>query len=93
MNELIFSNFCNENVFYKIQTQCNNKEVDGNNSKAEESKAMGNAAYSEKRFDEALQHYSDAIHHDSTNILYYLNRSAVHFSMQNYGKCFFILLY
>ena len=54
---------------------------------AEEEKEKGNAAYSAKEFEKAIEHYSKAIELDPNNIVYLLNRSAVYLAGGEYEKC------
>ena len=49
-------------------------------SPAEEKKKLGNDAFAEKNFDEAIVLYTDAIKLDPDNAVYYSNRSACHAS-------------
>lgn len=46
------------------------------NPKAEECKSTGNSFFSQKKFTEALKHYSAAISIDPSNHIYYSNRAA-----------------
>ncbi|OLY81797.1 Heat shock protein sti1-like protein [Smittium mucronatum] len=54
---------------------------------AEEQKALGNAAYKKKDFEEALSHYDKAIELCDTEITFYNNKSAVYFEMGDFDKC------
>lgn len=53
-------------------------------SGAEEAKKLGNDAFADKRYDEAIKHYSEAIRQDPTNPVYYSNRSACHASKKDW---------
>eukprot|EP00033_Pygsuia_biforma_P002986 GCRY01003287.1.p1 GENE.GCRY01003287.1~~GCRY01003287.1.p1 ORF type:complete len:556 (-),score=142.03 GCRY01003287.1:37-1704(-) len=55
-------------------------------AKAEAVKTKGNEFYKKKSFEEALKCYSEAIELDETNMLYLLNRSAVHLEMGSFDK-------
>uniref|UniRef100_A0A0N4Z4A1 Stress-induced-phosphoprotein 1 n=1 Tax=Parastrongyloides trichosuri TaxID=131310 RepID=A0A0N4Z4A1_PARTI len=55
--------------------------------KAEEAKALGNAAYLKKDFETALRHYDEAIALDGTNMAFYTNKAAVFFEQKDYEKC------
>lgn len=50
-------------------------------------KNLGNAAYTKKKFDEALVHYSKAIELDASNPVYRLNRAAVYVETGKYDDC------
>jgi stress-induced-phosphoprotein 1 len=52
--------------------------------RATAAKDRGNALYKEKKFDEALAAYDEAIAIDETNILYHSNKAAVYIEM---GQC------
>ncbi|PVV00510.1 hypothetical protein BB560_005107, partial [Smittium megazygosporum] len=54
---------------------------------ADAKKALGNAAYKKKQFDEALSYYDAAIEICPSEITYYTNKSAVYFEMGEYKKC------
>mmetsp|Transcript_36953 Transcript_36953/g.50933 ORF Transcript_36953/g.50933 Transcript_36953/m.50933 type:complete len:498 (+) Transcript_36953:1285-2778(+) len=62
-------------------------DIDIDKQKAEAAKALGNAAYSKKDFEKAIEHYSEAINYNKTNIVYYLNRAAVYLTKGDYEKC------
>jgi tetratricopeptide (TPR) repeat protein len=51
---------------------------------APELKEQGNQAFKERRFGEAVRLYTQCIELDPTNIVYYNNRAAAHYGMQNY---------
>lgn len=53
---------------------------------ADELKAAGNAAFSNKQFDLALDHYNNAILVYDSDPVYYSNRAAVWGSLENYEK-------
>lgn len=50
-------------------------------------KELGNAAYKQRNFDEAIKHYNKAIDIDSTNIIFYNNKAAVLFEQKKYDEC------
>ncbi|KAK0050301.1 stress-induced-phosphoprotein 1 [Biomphalaria pfeifferi] len=50
-------------------------------------KEKGNAAYKQKNFDLALQHYEAAIQLDPTNITLHTNKGAVYFEQGKYDEC------
>lgn len=52
-----------------------------------EEKNSGNAAYKQKNFDKALEHYNKAVELDPTEITYHLNIAAVYFEQKEYEKC------
>lgn len=54
---------------------------------AKEAKEKGNAAYKAKQFDEALQHYEEAINLDPTEMTYLNNKAAVYFEQKKYDEC------
>ncbi|CCW64389.1 unnamed protein product [Phytomonas sp. EM1] len=56
------------------------------NSIAEEFKLNGNKAFAEKRFEDAVLLYSQAIEHDPENFIYYSNRAAAHQELRNYDE-------
>jgi len=55
--------------------------------KAEKKKDLGNAAYKNRKFEDALKLYDEAIELDSTNLVFYSNKAAVYFEMQKYNEC------
>jgi len=52
-----------------------------------EEKEKGNQAYSQKRFEEAIKHYTAAIEADKEDMVYQNNLGAVYFEMGNYEDC------
>ena len=50
-------------------------------------KELGNAAYKEKRFEEALSHYDKAFGLDPTNVALLTNKAAVFFEQQRWDEC------
>ncbi|KAJ3589030.1 hypothetical protein NHX12_009878 [Muraenolepis orangiensis] len=58
-----------------------------NKKKALKAKELGNAAYKNKDFQTALQHYEEAVGHDPTNMAYISNQAAVFFEMGDFLKC------
>jgi len=55
-------------------------------AKAAEAKAKGNAAFQAKDFAEAIKHFTEAISHDSTDHVFFSNRSACYASLEKYEK-------
>lgn len=55
--------------------------------KAMEAKKKGNALFMEKKFDEALAAYDEAIALDPTNMTYVANKAAVYFNTKKYDEC------
>ncbi|KAL9642589.1 hypothetical protein ABK040_011154 [Willaertia magna] len=53
------------------------KQEELNNIPSNREKNLGNEYYKKKEFDKALEHYNKAIELDPTNMVYYLNKSAV----------------
>jgi tetratricopeptide (TPR) repeat protein len=47
---------------------------------------LGNAAFGAKEYRQAIQHYTDAIRLDSTNHVFYSNRSACYCGLQQWSK-------
>ena len=58
--------------------------TDEDKTAAEALKAKGNSHMSGKRYDEAIQAYTQAIDLDTTNPVYYSNRAAAHSSSNNH---------
>ncbi|XP_076174844.1 stress-induced phosphoprotein 1 [Ptiloglossa arizonensis] len=50
-------------------------------------KKLGNKAYKEKNFEEALLHYNKAVELDDKEIIYLLNIAAVYYEQKEYEKC------
>jgi stress-induced-phosphoprotein 1 len=57
------------------------QEPDTPQKKAEKEKELGNTAYKNKQFEEALKHYNNAKEFDPENMIYYLNTAAVKLEM------------
>uniref|UniRef100_A0A7R9X0M1 Hsp70-Hsp90 organising protein n=1 Tax=Craspedostauros australis TaxID=1486917 RepID=A0A7R9X0M1_9STRA len=55
-----------------------------NSSTAAEHKELGNKAFTSKKFEEAVGHYSDAIKIDATNHIFFSNRSAANFGLKKF---------
>jgi len=53
---------------------------------ADELKAKGNKAFSEKKYEEAIDYFTQAINIDSSNHVFFSNRSACYTSLGNYQK-------
>jgi stress-induced-phosphoprotein 1 len=53
---------------------------------ADELKAKGNKAFSEKKYEEAIDYFTQAIKIDSSNHVFFSNRSASYASLGNYQK-------
>lgn len=53
---------------------------------AEECKAKGNEAFKAQKFDEAIEHFTNAINADPSNHVLYSNRSASYASLHKYGE-------
>ncbi|XP_056450947.1 stress-induced-phosphoprotein 1 [Gadus chalcogrammus] len=58
-----------------------------NKRKALKAKELGNAAYKNKDFEAALQHYEEAVSHDPSNMTYISNQAAVYFEKGEMDKC------
>jgi tetratricopeptide (TPR) repeat protein len=56
------------------------REPTTSSMEAEEKKKLGNDAFVNKKYDEALKYYSEAITLDPNNAVFYSNRSACHAS-------------
>ena len=54
---------------------------------AEAEKELGNTAYKQKQFEDALAHYSNAHQLNPANATYLTNMSAVYFEQKDYQKC------
>mmetsp|Transcript_76943 Transcript_76943/g.243138 ORF Transcript_76943/g.243138 Transcript_76943/m.243138 type:complete len:578 (+) Transcript_76943:71-1804(+) len=54
--------------------------------KAQEAKAKGNAAFQAKNYEEAVRHFTEAIGFDSTDHVFFSNRSACYASLEQYEK-------
>ncbi|KAJ2363947.1 Hsp90 cochaperone, partial [Coemansia sp. RSA 2611] len=63
------------------------KEAKAKKEQAEAAKAKGNAAYKARKFEEALEHYDQAIELNPADITYYNNKAAVYFEMGKYDEC------
>eukprot|EP00270_Netrium_digitus_P013304 TRINITY_DN439_c0_g1_i5.p1 TRINITY_DN439_c0_g1~~TRINITY_DN439_c0_g1_i5.p1 ORF type:complete len:591 (+),score=224.37 TRINITY_DN439_c0_g1_i5:175-1947(+) len=50
-------------------------------------KEEGNAAYKKKDFEKAIQHYTNAIELDDSDVSFITNRAAVYLEMGNYEEC------
>ncbi|ORZ18617.1 hypothetical protein BCR42DRAFT_372117, partial [Absidia repens] len=50
-------------------------------------KELGNQAYKQRQFEEALTHYDKAWELDTTNITFLTNKAAVLFEQENYQEC------
>mmetsp|Transcript_91309 Transcript_91309/g.254257 ORF Transcript_91309/g.254257 Transcript_91309/m.254257 type:complete len:593 (-) Transcript_91309:100-1878(-) len=56
--------------------------------KALEAKAKGNAAFQAKKYEEAIQHFTEAIRFNPTDHVFFSNRSACYASLEKYEKAF-----
>lgn len=54
-------------------------------SAAEEAKLRGNTALKEHRFDDAIEHYTQAIELDPSNAIFYANRAQAEIKLEQYG--------
>jgi len=54
--------------------------------KAAIAKAKGNSAFQEKKFEEAIKHFTEAISHDDTDHVFFSNRSACYASIEKYEE-------
>jgi len=54
--------------------------------KAQAAKAKGNTEFQAKNFKEAIKHFSEAISFDSSDHVFYSNRSACYASLEEYEK-------
>ncbi|CRH03809.1 Hsp70/Hsp90 organizing protein, putative [Plasmodium relictum] len=59
----------------------------------EEHKLKGNELYKQKKFEEALKEYDEAIKVNPNDIMYYYNKAAVYIEMKNYEKSIETCLY
>jgi len=59
-------------------------EIDDGKKAATEAKMKGNKLYSQKKFDEALAAYDEAIALDETTMTYYTNKAAVYLTMKKF---------
>jgi len=55
-------------------------------TKAAEAKARGNAAFQAKKYQEAVDAFTEAIKHDPSDHVFYSNRSGAYASMEEYEK-------
>eukprot|EP00735_Rhodelphis_limneticus_P001880 TRINITY_DN12590_c0_g1::TRINITY_DN12590_c0_g1_i1::g.2612::m.2612 TRINITY_DN12590_c0_g1::TRINITY_DN12590_c0_g1_i1::g.2612 ORF type:complete len:275 (-),score=63.08,sp/P31948/STIP1_HUMAN/29.05/4e-22,sp/P31948/STIP1_HUMAN/34.62/3e-15,sp/P31948/STIP1_HUMAN/36.63/1e-13,TPR_11/PF13414.1/1.3e-17,TPR_11/PF13414.1/58,TPR_11/PF13414.1/1.3e-10,TPR_11/PF13414.1/0.0027,TPR_1/PF00515.23/9e-05,TPR_1/PF00515.23/1.2,TPR_1/PF00515.23/3.8,TPR_1/PF00515.23/9.6,TPR_1/PF00515.23/1.5,TPR_1/PF00515.23/0.0024,TPR_2/PF07 len=58
------------------------------NKQAEEKKTLGNQAFTKKEFDTAIKHYSEAIALDSSNAIYFSNRSICYFNIGEFERAY-----
>ncbi|KAL8539720.1 hypothetical protein ACS0TY_001363 [Phlomoides rotata] len=63
------------------------KEKNERKALAQKEKEAGNAAYKNKDFETAIQHYPKAIEHDDEDISFLTNRAAVYLEMGKYEDC------
>jgi len=54
---------------------------------AEEEKNLGNECYRKKQFDQAIEHYDNALGINPEEINYINNKAAVYYEMKSYDKC------
>jgi len=54
---------------------------------AEKEKKLGNEAYKNKKFDDAIQCYTRAHELDPENVIYFTNRAAAYFEAGKYEEC------
>ncbi|ETB59790.1 hypothetical protein YYC_03181 [Plasmodium yoelii 17X] len=59
----------------------------------EEHKLKGNDFYKQKKFEEALKEYDEAIKVNPNDIMYYYNKAAVYLEMKSYEKCIETCIY
>lgn len=57
-----------------------------NKDKAIQEKQLGNESYKQKKFDQALEHYNNAIQLDSTDMTFFTNKAAVYYEMGDFDK-------
>ncbi|WAR18977.1 STIP1-like protein [Mya arenaria] len=72
--------------------QSKNSDKKNNEQSAEQKKALaakekGNASYKAKNFEEALQHYEEAVTLDPTDMTFLNNKAAVYFEQQDFDQC------
>ena len=53
---------------------------------AEAAKDLGNAAFKDKHFNDAVNHYSDALKLNPHSAVYLSNRAFAHIRLENYGS-------
>ncbi|KAG6481691.1 hypothetical protein ZIOFF_058310 [Zingiber officinale] len=63
------------------------KEVKQRKAEAQKEKEAGNAAYKKKDFETAIQHYTQSMELDDSDISYITNRAAVYLEMGKYEEC------
>ncbi|XP_051542332.1 stress-induced-phosphoprotein 1-like [Myxocyprinus asiaticus] len=63
------------------------EDLPENKRMALKEKELGNAAYKQKDFTNALKHYEEALKHDPTNMTYLSNQAAVYFEKGAFEKC------
>ena len=61
--------------------------TDANKVKALAAKEKGNAAYKDKRFEEAIKFYDEAISLDPTDMTFLLNKAAVRIEQKDFDQC------
>ena len=68
----------------EVKTSLSQEEVA--KEKADKAKAKGNSEYKQRHFEEALKYYDEAISLNPKEPVYYLNKSAVYFEMQEFNQ-------
>eukprot|EP00455_Lapot_gusevi_P046664 TRINITY_DN617_c0_g2_i1.p1 TRINITY_DN617_c0_g2~~TRINITY_DN617_c0_g2_i1.p1 ORF type:complete len:573 (-),score=284.83 TRINITY_DN617_c0_g2_i1:237-1955(-) len=63
------------------------KQKAATHRQAEEEKNKGNALYKQRKFDEAIAHYTRAFDIEPTNSSYLLNRAAAHLEKKDFDSC------
>ncbi|XP_051977331.1 stress-induced-phosphoprotein 1-like [Xyrauchen texanus] len=63
------------------------EDLPENKRMALKEKELGNAAYKQKDFANALKHYEEALKHDPSNMTYLSNQAAVYFEKGAFEKC------